>query len=80
MNCKLVKKVKKVDDKSYVNYYLFFESNGVMIPITVKDLPQPKAENFKSKEDFNKEAEFRKFVNNKFHTQLDTLAELLKED
>lgn len=80
MDCKLLKKVKKVNDKTFVNYYVYFENHGVMIPIEVKTLPQPKAENYGKKEDYQKEVEFRDFVNSKFRTQLDTLATLVKDE
>ena len=80
MNCELLKKVKKVNDKTFINYYVYFADNGVMIPIEVKTLPQPKAENFAKKEEFEKEKSFRDFVNSKFKTQLDTMATLVKED
>lgn len=80
MKCELLKKVKKVNDKTFINYYVYFEDNGVMIPVEVKFLPQPKAENFAKKEDYEKEADFRKFVNGKFRTQLDTMATLIKDE
>lgn len=84
MNCNLVKKTKVVGEKKYVNFYLVFDGMDVTLPIEVKELPMPKAlEKNATPEkvkEYNEEVDFRKYLNNKFKTQLDTLATALKDE